>query len=136
MGIKVLLPTDGSRSALVAAEYTASLMKLIPCIEVTILAVEDDQVDGQKVIEETKAVFDREGLSVKTVINKGENEVADIIAYYANNGPYDQVIMGRRGLNRLQEVFLGSVSEKVIHKTKCPVTVVPQKTKPLACFNK
>ncbi|MBM7853864.1 nucleotide-binding universal stress UspA family protein [Desulfohalotomaculum tongense] len=133
MAISVLLPTDGSRSALGAAEYTASLMKLVPCMKVTLLAVEDDQVDGEKVIQRTKAIFAREGLAVKTVVNKGEEEVGKIISYYANNGPYDQVIMGRRGLNRLQDILLGSVSEYVIHHAKCPVTVVPQNAKTLDC---
>ncbi len=133
MAIRVLLASDGSESSLVAAEYAASLMKMIPCMELTILTVDDHQVAGKEVIERTKAIFDREGLPVKTVINKGEEEVGKIIAFYANNGPYDHVIIGRRGLNRIQDILLGSVSEKVIHLAKCPVTVIPKNTKVKTC---
>ncbi|MTI80774.1 MAG: universal stress protein [Firmicutes bacterium] len=32
--------------------------------------------------------------------------------------------MGRRGLNRLQDILLGSLCERVVDKSKCPVTVV------------
>jgi len=130
---KILLPSDGSASSLIAAEYAASLMELIPCLELTILAVEDDQVVAEEVIKRTKAIFDREELTVKTLINKGQEEVGDIITYYANNGTFDQIIMGRRGLNRVQGIFLGSVSEKVIHNAKCPVTIVPQNTRTISC---
>ncbi len=133
MAIKVLLPSDGSESALVAAEYAASLMKMIPCMELTILVISDVQAKGEEIVNRTKEIFDRDQLPVKTVINRGEEEIGKIIAYYANNGPYDQIIMGRRGLSRLQDVFLGSVSEKVIHAAKCPVTVVPRDSKIKTC---
>jgi nucleotide-binding universal stress UspA family protein len=122
---KILLPTDGSKSALKAAEYVAQLMKHSPSIEVTILAVEDDQVLGDKVIKRTQGIFDQAGLTVKTIINKGVEEVGDIIVYYANNGPYNHVVMGRRGLSILQNIFMGSVSNKVVKKAQVPVTMVP-----------
>lgn len=143
---KVLLPTDGSESSLKAAEYTIQLMKTFPDMEVTIFAVDDAQINGEEVINRTKAVFDQAGLAVKTEIYKGQNvgetfvyyasavkagisveEVGDIIVKYANNGAYDGIIIGRRGLNLIQNIFLGSVSEKVIKSARCPVTVVPRK---------
>lgn len=130
---KVLLPTDGSPSSIIAAEYATSLMKLISSLELTILAVEDNQFEAEEVIKRTKAIFDREGFVVKTIINKGEEEVGEIITYYANNGPFDHIIMGRRGLNRVQDIILGSVSQSVIHKAKCPVTLVPLNTKTVKC---
>lgn len=122
---KILLPSDGSKSALKAAEYVVQLMKRNPNIKVTILAVEDDQVLGNKVIKQTQEIFTQAGLTVKTIINRGEEEVGDIIVYYANNGPYNHVVMGRRGLNIIQNIFMGSVSNKVVKKSKIPVTTVP-----------
>lgn len=123
---KILLPTDGSERALQAAEFVTQLMERNPDLEVTILAVEDNQVEGEAVIKKTKAVFEQKGLRVKTIINQGKEEVADIIVYYANNGPYDHIVMGRRGLGFIKSLFMGSVSNKVVKKSHIPVTVVPR----------
>lgn len=122
---KILLPSDGSKSSLKAAEYVAQLMKRNPNLEVTILAVEDDEVLGDKVIKQTQEIFAQADLTVKTIINKGVEEVGDIIVYYANNGPYNHIVMGRRGLNIIQNIFMGSVSKKVVKKSEIPVTTVP-----------
>ena len=36
----------------------------------------------------------------------------------------DLIVMGRRGLSSLQEVFLGSVSNYILHHAPCSVLVV------------
>jgi nucleotide-binding universal stress UspA family protein len=36
----------------------------------------------------------------------------------------DLVVVGKRGLNPLQRLVLGSVSSKVIHRAECDVLVV------------
>lgn len=46
------------------------------------------------------------------------------IVEYANNGEFDMLIIGSRGLNSLQEMVLGSVSHKVIKRADCPVLIV------------
>ena len=46
------------------------------------------------------------------------------IVEFANDGDYDMLIIGSRGLNALQEMVLGSVSHKVIKRVDCPVLVV------------
>lgn len=47
------------------------------------------------------------------------------IMFEAKQGTYDALIIGRRGLNKVEEVFLGSVSNKIIQGTKeLPVWVV------------
>lgn len=141
---KILLPTDGSESALKAAKYALELKKLIPQLEITIFAVEDTQVNGESVIKRTKAIFDAEDLAVETELYQGKNvgetfvyyasavkagvsvdEVGDIIASYANHNKFDGIVIGRRGLGLIQNIFLGSVSQSVIKNARCPVTVVP-----------
>lgn len=126
---KVLLPTDGSQSALSTASYVADIAKRIPGLEVTVLSVEDDEVQGDRAIKSTKEIFEQAGITVKTIINKGSEEVANIIIYYANNGPYDHIFIGRRGLNIVQDLLIGGISKKVVKKAKIPVTVVPAKVK-------
>ena len=52
-------------------------------------------------------------------------EVADAILEEAELGKYDTLILGRRGLSRVREVFSGSVSTKVVREARgCAVVVV------------
>nr|WP_106782335.1 universal stress protein [Lysinibacillus timonensis] len=46
------------------------------------------------------------------------------IVKYANEQKVDLVIIGSRGLNRLQEMVLGSVSHKVMKRVNCPALIV------------
>ena len=47
-----------------------------------------------------------------------------LIRDLAKNWNADLIVMGRRGLNSLQEVFLGSVSNYILHHAPCSVLVV------------
>ena len=46
------------------------------------------------------------------------------IINYANNKPYDIIVIGSRGQSGLKEIFLGSTSNYVLHKSKIPVLIV------------
>lgn len=46
------------------------------------------------------------------------------IVKYANDGKFDVVVIGSRGLNSLQEFVLGGVSHKVAKRANCPVLIV------------
>ena len=43
---------------------------------------------------------------------------------FANNKQFDIVVIGSRGQSGLKEVFLGSVANAIIHKSKLPVLVI------------
>ena len=47
-----------------------------------------------------------------------------LIRDLAKNWNADLIVMGRRGLNSLQEVFLGSVSNYILHHAPCSVLTV------------
>jgi len=53
----------------------------------------------------------------------GGNTGTEIVKF-AKNGKFDMIVIGARGLGGAKEVFLGSTSNYVIHKTKVPVLVV------------
>ena len=53
---------------------------------------------------------------------------ADKIVETANEGDFDLIVMGSRGLGRVKEFFLGSVSDRVADEAKCPVLIVKEKT--------
>lgn len=46
---------------------------------------------------------------------------AEAIVDHAKNEPGAMIVMGRRGLSSVKEIFVGSVSQRVIHKASCPV---------------
>jgi|SRR5699024_2466950 len=48
----------------------------------------------------------------------------DLIANYAEDHESDLIVMGSRGLGDDTKVFLGSVSNEVVQKAKCPVLVI------------
>lgn len=62
------------------------------------------------------------GLSVVEVTLKGDpaTQLLDYLAQQA--APW--VVMGRQGKSTLKEIFIGSVSQKLIHRAGCPVTLI------------
>ena len=48
----------------------------------------------------------------------------DAIAKYAKTNAIDEIIMGRRGLNRLSGLLLGAVSTRVLALVEQPVTLI------------
>jgi nucleotide-binding universal stress UspA family protein len=46
------------------------------------------------------------------------------IVNFAQKKKFDLIVIGARGLGSVKEVFLGSVSNYVIHKSKIPVVIV------------
>lgn len=66
------------------------------------------------------------GVDVKKVIRTGVAFV-EIIDYVKSEG-IDLIIMGTRGRGGLEHIIIGSVAEKVLRKSPCPVlTIRPQK---------
>lgn len=49
---------------------------------------------------------------------------ASEIIRYAHGLDSPMIVIGSRGLGAMKEMLLGSVSHRVVHKAKCPVTVV------------
>ena len=64
----------------------------------------------------------KSNLNVSTKLLTGR--AADIIVETANEGGFDLIVMGSRGLGGIKEFFLGSVSDRVADEAKCPVLIV------------
>ena len=60
-----------------------------------------------------KSGYDSDSVSIK--LKKIKRGVARDIIHEANNGEYDMVALGRRGLSGIKEFLLGSTSQKVLH---------------------
>ena len=78
--------------------------------------------DAQKEMKAIEDELKSSGLSVKTLIRKGI-PFRDILKTEAEEG-VSVVVLGSHGKSCVSEMFLGSVSEKVLRKSTKPVLVV------------
>ncbi len=61
-------------------------------------------------------------LKVSTMLCEGRP--SDKIIEAANEGKFDLIIIGSRGVGGIKEIFLGSVSDRVADESKCSVLIV------------
>jgi nucleotide-binding universal stress UspA family protein len=65
-----------------------------------------------------------EGRGIEGVYVEGHGNAADVIVQEAEDSNADLIIVGTRGLNAAQRMFMGSVSTNVVHHAPCDVLVV------------
>lgn len=134
----ILLAVDGSENSMRAGKQAAQLASLIKGVEVTVLYVSDFNEDSneevhdggsvefelsrKKKIQPVRESLEHENIYYKTEIMHGRP--APVIIELANDGNFDLVVIGSRGLNPISEMVLGSVSHKVLNHVHCPVLVV------------
>lgn len=142
-----LLATDASEHSLRAARLLGELASHDPELEVTILHVVplpevlqpaaaagapltlparlEDYVATvvPEVMKKTLEALGVEKGRVRTTHMVGT--ASDAILDEVRRTKYDFVVMGRRGLSPLKELFLGSVSQGVLHRAHIPVFIVP-----------
>lgn len=66
------------------------------------------------------------GLTIRALVEIGEPAIT--IREVAKRDGIDLIVMGTHGTSRLEDLLFGSVTEKVVHHTGCPVLVVPPRT--------
>jgi len=88
----------------------------------------EDEDKMNKFFAEAKDLLIQAGMEpdlIKSKFGVKKLEIADAILEEAELGKYDTLILGRRGLSRVREVFSGSVSTKVVREARgCAVVVV------------
>jgi nucleotide-binding universal stress UspA family protein len=144
---KILVAIDGSKTADLALDFGLDLATKYSA-EVLVVSVLDTISKSliysgmlyapdstAKYLEELEAFYERalaEALKkkektktkvkVSTKLLKGR--AADMIVKTANDGNFDLIVIGSRGLGGIKEFFLGSVSDRVADHAKCPVLIV------------
>jgi nucleotide-binding universal stress UspA family protein len=63
-----------------------------------------------------------EGIEVESFVDEGD--VTDTILAFAQKQAVDLIVMGTHGRHGLDHILLGSVTEKVVRKARCPVLTV------------
>jgi nucleotide-binding universal stress UspA family protein len=83
---------------------------------------DDARALGNKILDEAEKVVKEHGIPVEKILKEGD--VVKAIASEAEKGRFDLIVVGHRGMSKLGELFLGTVSEGVSHKAPCPVLIV------------
>ncbi len=136
---KILVAVDSSESSKNALHQAFKLANEEKCWitvtsvvppyegEIEILGVKDIRAALRKPCEdalgEVKKMAKTERMLVKTVCEEGE--VYERIVDLADAENCDVIVMGRRGLHRIERTLIGSVTARVIGHTQRDVLVVP-----------
>ena len=135
----ILLPIDGSPSALRAAEFCARVAKAFKATVVMLNVqpeIEDWQTHGlghdaalahlndraRNALQEAGRLLSAEGVSYATVVEFGDP--AEMIAKVADDRSCSHLVMGTRGQSGVKSMLMGSVGAKVLHLVTIPVTFV------------
>lgn len=151
---KVLVPLDGSEDALRALETAIQIAKkfdgritLAHIYSVTVTPVimpepttltpsgvpvvtpaevskmaEAAREIGRRILADGMQKVKSEGVQVETTLREG-NTVHEIIKL-AKEEKFDLIVIGVRGISKLRQLLVGSVSEGVMKQASCPVLVV------------
>ena len=139
--IKLLVPVDGSPAALRAVRFAADFVPA-PCeVELHLLNVQEpvltwevrrflregeiEKVQREKaweIVEDAAKEVRQAGLTDHVHVEFGD--VAKTVDAVAKHLGCRQIIMGTRGVGAIEELLMGSVSTKVLHRTSIPVTLV------------
>jgi len=136
----ILVPTDASESAehalMVAIELAKKLGSQILLLHVVFTpeAMGYTLSSGISVIQEELGISGREVLTVALAgIDTGNVSIEKkllfghpglVILEEIENGQIDLVVMGNRGYGAIAGSLLGSVSQRVLNKARCPVMIV------------
>ncbi|KPK18009.1 MAG: hypothetical protein AMK69_25240 [Nitrospira bacterium SG8_3] len=151
---KILLAVDGSihsrhavqyavRMSSVVKDFTCTLLHVQPAISQFLLdeartdfkakaelkkVIRRNAEDAQGMLEKYKAQMVRMGIADKgidVVTQPRLLGLAKDILQRAQEGLYDAIVVGRRGLSRVQKAFMGSVTAKLVeHSRVIPVWMV------------
>ncbi|SFT55946.1 Nucleotide-binding universal stress protein, UspA family [Algoriphagus locisalis] len=152
---KILVPFDFSEQAQNALDFSIALAGKFDTIEVSVLNVVefpstsgfqtmgggdmvpdmDNQIFFIELVDKRKEQFEalkkkyaESNFSLSTKIVLG-NAYQGISASIADEEP-DLVVMGSKGSSGLEEILIGSNTEKVVRNAKCPVLTVKAATDP------
>lgn len=137
----IIVPVDGSDGAARAARFANDLAIATgtPVTHLHVFAAAPGELVGAERLSQEdveaarKASAKRAFESARTAVGNSGHPVEErivfgspaeeILTYAADHGPA-LVVMGRRGLNRVEQLLLGSVSDAVVRKAHGPVTIV------------
>ncbi len=135
---KILVPTDGSETALRALDHAIRkagaggeihLLHVQPPIPASVgdfvgadAVQRYHQEEGEKALGAAKERLASAGVEHRAEVRLGS--VADTIAGYASEAGCDEIVIGSRGTGGFTGMILGSVATRVLNVASVPVTIV------------
>ena len=134
---KILVPLDGSKNSIrgldvaihMARQCQATITGLYvvgiirPKTNEPITSLEKILLDhAQKIMKKGKLKAAQQGILFFDRVSYGDDgkRIVDI----AERKNFDLIVIGSRGMGAAKEIFLGSTSNYVLHKSKKPVLIV------------
>ncbi|MEL7450737.1 MAG: universal stress protein [Pseudomonadota bacterium] len=137
---KTLVPVDGSEASCRAAAWaqknaaaTGSSVTLVHVFDMNAaetisMANKTREEIADRIAAHAAPSFDKakaalsgdDGVETLAVVGNPAEEIIGI----ALKQNFDHIVIGSRGLTPIKEILLGSVSEKVLNRAHCAVTVV------------
>ena len=135
---KILVPLDGSTNSIrgldeairIARQSHATITGIFVVSAPPVLAYQarsfKDKAfnNAKRILEKAQVRAAKNGILLNYKILSGDP--GDIIVRLANSkaNDYNLIVMGHRGISAAKELFLGSVSNYVLHKSKIPILIV------------
>ncbi|MHC4879343.1 MAG: universal stress protein [Planctomycetota bacterium] len=134
---RILVAVDFSETSHKAFDYALSLAKAFEAEIIALHVLEDPILYAPTTDQSYRDAYERalqgkleglvnrhgvEGVRVTTVMKQGAPFVE--IIRHAQAGRCDLIVMGTLGHGPIKHMLLGSVAEKVVRKSRCPVLVV------------
>jgi nucleotide-binding universal stress UspA family protein len=133
---KILIPTDDSEKTSTAIHYGISIAQAMGA-DVTAMCVidEGDYIDANVAVPGVEStIYQKSSRAVGSIMDQGRamgvrvrplvmsgDPANEIVRASSDN---DLIVMGTAGLTGVQHLLLGSVAEKVVRSSRCPVLVV------------
>jgi nucleotide-binding universal stress UspA family protein len=136
---RILVSVDGSPDSEKAVKLSCELARLAgshvvvvhgrdvpflaPSGRPTPPAVEriESEEDARQIVQGAVSTLQGAGVSVEGRVLPGEGRIGYKILEAAEKEKADLIVLGSRGMSRVEEVLIGSVSHKIIHMAKVPV---------------
>lgn len=80
--------------------------------------------EGMLALDAINPVISKQGINIKKEVIEKSDSIAKAIIGYAKQNDYDVIIVGTKGMTTVEEFFLGSVANNVIHHAHCPVFAI------------
>jgi len=135
---KILVSLDGSKNSLKGLEHAIYLARqcqatitglcvvpIYPPIAMPRISTSFKSKmtkDAKKFLDEAKTRAAQNGIVFNEKIIQGIP--TEDVVNFANKNKFDLVVVGHRGHSTVRELFLGSVANSTVHKSKIPVLVV------------
>ncbi|MDQ1444350.1 MAG: hypothetical protein QOI20_814 [Acidimicrobiaceae bacterium] len=120
MYTNILVGTDGSKTASIAVDRAVEVAKATGG-RLTVFSVDKPERAGQVVADEAARLADQ-GVDVRT--KTAEGDPASLLVQEAEDGGYDLLVVGNKGMTGATRFFLGSVPNKVSHHVPCALLIV------------